>query len=196
MNSENDKQLEQANAALQSIREGDESVLKEIYRKHREEFLSWATGTYHARREDAADIFQDAVIIFHKNIVSGKLSEMNSSLKTYIFAIGRHLLWKRLGKKRKIVLEEEAPQGWADQLDDSLHYNEELTHRQQFVQDILRELTDACQQILTLFYYYRFSMESIRERMGFSSEEGARTAKHRCLKKFITMARERKQGLY
>lgn len=196
MNSENDKQLEQANAALQSIREGDESVLKEIYRNYREEFLSWSAGAYRARREDAADIFQDAVIIFHRNVVEGKLREMHSSLKTYLFAIGRHLLWKRLGKKRKIVLEEEAPPGWADQLDDSLHYNEELTHRQQFVQDILLELTEACQQILTLFYYYRFSMESIKERMGFSSEEGARTAKHRCLKKFINRARERKQGLY
>ncbi len=188
-------QLEQANDALRKIREGDESVLKEIYHLHRKEFLAWAVRGYHVGREDAADIFQDAVIIFYKNVLSGKLEQLSASLKTYLFAIGKNRLLKFGEKRKRTVLEEEAPSGWAEKLEDPLQYGIELSHRQQFIQDALLQLTEACRKILTLFYYYRFSMESIKERMGFSSEEGARTAKHRCLKKLAAIIRENEQGL-
>lgn len=70
-------------------------VLVKIYREYRKEFLSWAYNNYGAGEDDALDSFQDAMIILYKNVREGKLTDLQSSLKTYLFSIGKNVLLTR-----------------------------------------------------------------------------------------------------
>ncbi|MEJ0029129.1 MAG: hypothetical protein WDO15_01590 [Bacteroidota bacterium] len=83
---------------LELVRSGDNTVLKDLYRKHRSPFLQWAKRKY--AEADAADIYQQAFTIFYFNVKDGKFKGMTSSIKTYIFAIGKNLLNKFVQERK------------------------------------------------------------------------------------------------
>ena len=70
---------------LDKVRKGDEDIIKELYREHREQFLKWVQFQYNLDSDSAADIFQWSIVIFYENIASGKLTTLTSSVKTYFY---------------------------------------------------------------------------------------------------------------
>lgn len=167
---------------LAQIRAGRQDRLDEIYRLYRGEFVVWAERRYSCSEADALDAFQDAVIIFYKNAVSGKLERLTSSLKTYLFAIGKHRVLKLGHKSRREVATdwEEAPEP-TDQLDLGIYDTIENAHQRKVVDTGLAQLGEKCQKILRLFYYHRYPIESIQSALGMSSSGAVRVQKKRCL---------------
>ena len=55
-------------------------------------FLKWKLKM---RTDEAEDVFQETLIVFFKNVKSGKLTELFGSLKNYLFTIS----W-RIGLKQ------------------------------------------------------------------------------------------------
>ena len=47
---------------------------------------------------------------------------------------------------------------------------------------LLNKLGEPCQQLLTLFYFNNYTMESIAETMGYKNDKVAKSQKVRCLK--------------
>ncbi len=167
------------NDELALIRSGDRVVLKELYRKHRSAFIQWAKFKYTG--VDVADVYQQAFTIFYFNVKDGKFTGMTSSIRTYIFAIGKNLLNKQVMERRpsesiEDVNESELPA-------DTIFDRYEATHRQQLVGRILENLGEPCKTILTKYYYENFSMESIAERMGYKTAGVAKKKKCECLTK-------------
>ena len=66
---------------VERIRKGDQSVIAAIYRQLRPEFLSWAALRFKVDQEQIIDVFQEAVIVFYRNVAKGKLTELNISVK-------------------------------------------------------------------------------------------------------------------
>ena len=167
---------------LVQIRAGRQDHLDEIYRRYRGEFVIWAERRYSCTEADALDAFQDAVIIFYKNVISGKLERLTSSLKTYLFAIGKHRVLKLGHQSRREVATDwdEAPEP-TDQLDLGIYDTIENQHQRKLVETGLARLGDKCRQILRLFYYDRYPIESIQSALGMSSPGAVRVQKKRCL---------------
>ncbi|MCX8210655.1 MAG: hypothetical protein OTI34_06400 [Lewinella sp.] len=46
---------------------------------------------------------QNAVIAFYKNTVSGRLMELTCSIRTYLFAIGKRLVYRKNEKRHREV---------------------------------------------------------------------------------------------
>ena len=82
-----------------------EQGLKEIYTSYRNEFLLWAVRHHSCTMDEAMDVFQQSVIIFYENIVSGKLTEITTQVKTYIFSIGKNKILELLRSKKKLAPE-------------------------------------------------------------------------------------------
>ena len=167
---------------LAQIRSGRYECLDELYRRFRAEFVIWAERRYSCSEADALDAFQDAVIIFYKNVVSGKLAVLSSSLKTYLFAIGKHRVLK-LGhqSRREITTDwDEAPEP-VDHLDLGIYQTIENEHQRKLVAGGLAQLGEKCREILRLFYYHRYPIESIQSTLGMSSPGAVRVQKKRCL---------------
>ena len=181
---------------VSAIKEGNEEALVKIYRLHRNTFIHWANRTYELEEETAADIFQDTLIIFHRNVVKGKLLELSSSLKTYIYAIGKNLIKDRLQKDKRIInkldLVEHHPETFVHEKDQL-----ESDDRRKFVVKLLENMGEPCRSILRLYYFKCYSMEAIAESLKYKNDDVVKTQKLRCLNelKKQVKARFRKDDL-
>src|SRR5687768_13543594 len=75
---------------------GKEDGIVVLYNDHKAGFINWAMHKFNVGKEDALDIFQDAVISFYKNVRQGKIQDFQYSPKTYLFSIGRNLLLNKV----------------------------------------------------------------------------------------------------
>lgn len=126
-----------------------ENAFRHLYRKYYgliESLITSNSGT----REDAADIFQDGLIVLFNNVKKGAF-QSDSSLKTYLYSICRNLWLMKLRKgKRETPLSEqhEFVQVQEDHFN-TLVFDEKKT----LLLQLLKELNEDCQKILELFYY-------------------------------------------
>ncbi len=176
---------------IAKIKAGDEESIVAVYQAHRAGFIQWAQATYQTDEPNAADAFQDAVICLHHNIIRGKLEHLSSSLKTYLYAIGKNILRKKL-QKEALVDNDEAwmiENLYAEPLD-SFATND----RQRFVATLMEKIGEPCKTILKLFYFKGFSMRAIAETMDYKNENVAKTQKLRCLTTLKHMLRNQYSG--
>ncbi len=155
-------------------------ALQPVYHSFREEFLQFGRR-YTTQEEEILDVYQDAVVALYENVVSGKLEKLNSSLKTYIFSIGKHLLLNTLKRGQRTDLTEE-PLSDSEIIKPVVWENLELSHQQNLLQQALETLGGTCRELLLLFYYERFSMEAIASRMGYKNTNTVKAHKARCMK--------------
>jgi len=171
-----------------AIKQGQHELLDELYVRHRAAFLTYAQRQLYATEDDAADCFQDAVIAFYKNIVSGRLEELTCGIRTYLFAIGKRLVYRKNQQRhREVPSDPDAGIGLgndpAGELDMSLLNRFEDDHRKALLASALGQLGDTCRELLTLFYYHRYPIESIQNSLNLSSPGATRIKKMRCLDK-------------
>lgn len=177
-------------ALLLEIRRGSDEALVEVYRLHRNNFINWARNSYEIDEETAADVFQDTLIILHKNVIRGKLETLTSSLKTYIYGIGKNLIKDVMKKDKKHIrnleLMEHHPETYVhDQV------KMELDDRQEFVVRLLETLGEPCKSILKLYYFKSYSLESIAESLNYKNDDVVKTQKSRCLNELKKQVRAR-----
>lgn len=175
-----DKPFTATDEILATIRQGNEQPLKEMYRIYRGEFFKWASQYYNVNEAEMADVFQDAMIIFYRNIVQGKITTLDSSVKTYLFGIGKNLLMNA-HKKNKRIVSQEIDDQVVKNLDFRIFHEMETTSQQQLIADALRKLGENCREIIQLFYFRRFSHEAIATHFQYKSEGVSRTTLRRCL---------------
>ena len=175
--------LLQDKALLAAIQAGDETATTKLYRLHRTTFVNWLVGTYQIEEKLAVDIFQEAVLIFYENAIGGKI-QLKSSLKTYLFAIGKRRLYKHFEKERKYAHWQENS---LEEIDLTDLVEEEKTSVSSNVQQrqlakLLQKLGEPCKTILELFYGYEWNYADIALRLGYKSSHVAKTQKMRCMK--------------
>jgi len=146
--------------------------------RHREAFLHFGLR-YSKSREDVLDIFQDAVVALHQGFVTEQTELTQGSVKTYLFAIGKHKLFARLREKQKMHL---APEN-DEEMDWQTDFGEQtLTNEQQLLATHFAKLGESCRHILKLFYYRGLSVKEIVELTHYKDENTVKSQKSRCLK--------------
>lgn len=176
---------------FEQIKAGRHELLDSLYTSHRGAFIYYATQQLYANEEDAADCFQDAVIVFYKNVVSGRLTELSCSIRTYLFAVGKRFVYKRnTQRRRESPVDLETERNASDELDLSIYDRIENEHLRLTMLAAMSKLGESCQKILQLAFYHRYPIESIQTEMGFKTPGAVRIKKMRCLgelKKFIQL---------
>ncbi|MEM7574537.1 MAG: sigma-70 family RNA polymerase sigma factor [Bacteroidota bacterium] len=167
---------------FQQIKGGRHDLIDELYRQHRAPFLRYATQQLYANEEDAVDCFQETVIVFYKNVVSGRLTDLSCSIRTYLFAVGKRLVYKRnQDRRREAPTEVDDDRQYAEELDLSIFQRMDDDHLRSQLQTAIGQLGETCRQILMLFYYHRYPIESVQTTLEFSSPGAVRIKKMRCL---------------
>lgn len=162
---------------IEQIRSRDHNAIEKIYIQYKEEFLIYASR-FSVNDEDAVDIYQDSIVAMYENIIAGKLTSFTSSVKTYLFAIGKYKLYNSL--KVKTVTE------------DLTHYdsllmeedNDDFLLREENIEKLQKayqQLGGKCQQVLKLFYYESRTIEEIKLQLDYSSKDVVKSQKSRCL---------------
>lgn len=157
-----------------------------IYRKHLDSVLSFIMAR-NGSREEAKDIFQDAVLSLLMSVQEGKF-EGKSSLSTYLHAISKNLWYRRF--RRSIT---------ADEYKASLSTDEKELGDPEFIlvdqdmekqlQTLMGGLKDKCKEVLTL-WAQKYSMKDIATALGYSNEQVVRNKKNHCMKELKEMVRK------
>src|SRR5688572_10452223 len=123
-------------------------------------------------------MFQVTLISFYENVTNDKLTTLSSSLRTYLFAIGKY---KILRDKKKGVMYANLD----DLPDIKLLGNEEDGYaleleQQTKVHAALAKLGGDCQKLLEMFYFQELSMAIIAQVLNYKNDNVAKVKKANC----------------
>ncbi|HEA20122.1 hypothetical protein LCGC14_1852330 [marine sediment metagenome] len=175
---------DQVEIKLEDLRTGSDTVLRKVYEENREKFLNYARR-YNLSEDENIDVYQDAYIIFYDNVMSGKIERFTSSVSTYLFAIGKYLIFDLIRKNKKTVGSDfDLSRVGDDNLPtDTIEMERaELTTEQFLLQKHFTTLGTKCQELLTLFYYRGYNIQEIMAHENYNSENVVKAAKSRCMK--------------
>jgi RNA polymerase sigma-70 factor (ECF subfamily) len=172
---------------LNKIKQGDDAWIREAYREYRQGFTRWIRKQFLVPEEVAADLFQSALLTLCENVKSGRLTELTSSLQTYLFAIGKN--------KAHEYLKQQQRQQNISVYDFSLLYNEadeggQTSESQSLMTqllDVVSRLGQPCLPLLHLFYYENKSWEEISGMLGYKTVNSAKNMKYKCMQKIKEM---------
>ena len=164
---------------IQKIKSGGQTELGLIYEEHREEFLRWVVKEFSCSLDDAKDIYQLTILIFHDNIRLGKLEHLVSSVKTYLFGIGKNIVKENLRKQKRFIpiskekwLKEHLIDEPTTKIDDAVFAR---------AKNALSKLGQPCQRLIELFYYEKKSIPEITIAMNYKNPETAKNQKCKCM---------------
>jgi len=166
---------------IEKIKNGDTKQLADIYKAHRFEFITWITNQYHCSNDEAKDLYQVAIIALYDNIKSNRLNKLDSSIKTYLFAIG----------KNKILEQRKSSYKFIDRSDHEVlgvpeigrWENEDYEASLQMVEESMHKLGEPCRTLLELYYFHNMTMEEIAKRLQHKNTDTSKNVKYKCLRR-------------
>lgn len=131
-------------------------------------------------KDDAQDIFQEALIILYNKVNQGDF-KLTSKIGTYLYSVSRFLWKDQLIKNNKTVdsdfSNDQLIETNKEELEEIIKKEEKL----KVIEQVLKEISQKCQDIFELFYFKKLSMKDIAIKMKYTSERVARTQKYKCV---------------
>ncbi len=178
------------NDVIARIKSGDDQVLGKIYEQYRQEFISWLIRNYSCNVEEAKEVYQLAIMIFYENIMNGRLTTMTSSVKSYLFAIGKNKMLEQMKFDNKFTHNLDGTMNLMND-EQSKEEFEEKESTLKLVEHCLSLLGEPCSSLLNLYYYKRKSMNEIAQELGYKNTDTAKNQKYKCMKRLKKLLEER-----
>lgn len=169
------------NSILKEIRSGDKKILGTVYQKFRKVFIQWAYANYRCSLEEGKEIYQLSFFIFYDNVMTGKLEEMSSSIKTYLFAIGKNKILEMQRRNSRYAYD--INEHLLEMEEDNYEIIEQKEKHYSQISAGLNKLGDPCKKVLELMYYENRSMEYISSNMGYKNIDTAKNQKYKCMQR-------------
>ena len=132
-------------------------------------------------KEDIEDIYQEALLVLYKNLLTNKFRK-DSSLKTYLYSISKNIWTKSFNKKVKKSNLAFDNSGLKTEVQSEI--NSDL------FSELFNHISDSCKKILVQFYFEKRSMEEIMDSFQLGSIQAAKNKKYRCLQSLIKKTKE------
>ena len=134
--------------------------------------------------EKAKDVFQEAVIIFYEKVMNQDF-KLTASIQTYLFAVCKNLWLKDLRDNRKeIPVDLQEQKGFdGPREEDPFFQNDRISTLTKSVQEYLVKLGNPCRKILIYYYYFKYSMDTIAEKLGYASSNSVKSQKYKCIER-------------
>ncbi|MFD2037366.1 RNA polymerase sigma factor [Belliella marina] len=170
------------NNLLERLSFGDKIALEEIYRKYRDPFIQFAMK-YHSDRNQVCDLYQDVIIALYEKSIKQKLQLSSGSLKTYLFSMGKFMLFTRLKKNATTdYIDSEKDRDLFESLVESYEFIDEKDPQIILLERTIDTLGKKCQELLRLFYYEEKKISEIQEILSYNHTDVVKSQKSRCLK--------------
>ncbi|MGV8111824.1 MAG: sigma-70 family RNA polymerase sigma factor [Lentimicrobium sp.] len=158
-------------------------IIKEFYDSYRISFMKFAKAHYKVGDSFACEIYQEAYYHMYTNFIDGRVKKLKSSLKTYLFSIGKNLILNELKRTRstqeynEIIEDGELPEL------EIIEAENDRTKKLAIIRDIVSGLKDPCKSILTKFYWGKKKLIEILKLMPrYTTIDSLKAQKSRCLK--------------
>jgi RNA polymerase sigma factor (sigma-70 family) len=164
------------------IRKGeDRKVIPVLYKKVLpmvENFILKNSG----RKEDAFDVFQDALMVFYKQVVN-KTFDPKYKVYGYLYRISINYWINKIKRDKKIELVEDLHESGFEPLE----VKETLVavNEENILKTVFAGIGEKCIELLTYTIYYNLLMEDVVARMGFPSVSAVKMQQQRCKQKLM-----------
>lgn len=175
---------------IDTVKKGDKSVFKTFYITQKNPFLAWAYKQFGYTQAELEDLYQQSMLILYENITSGKLDNLSSQIKTYLYGISKNLVATRQKKERVM-------QNHQEKLSEHLNTQAQATETEEekFLKNLVKELMplmkDPCGRILECFYFEGRSMDNIAQLLNYKNKEVVKAQKSRCMQYLKKMMLEK-----
>ncbi|MEL6973365.1 MAG: RNA polymerase sigma factor [Bacteroidota bacterium] len=161
--------------ALAAIHIGNPEGLQVLYLRYREKCINYIRRHLHDDKlpEDAADLYQDAILILHNNVKNGRLERLWAQTDTYLIAIIRRQ-WQRKQKRtsRPLLVPPEA-----------VEEEEHPDLLRQRLRRALGKMEDKCRAMVTLRHFDQLGYDVIAELLEYKNGSTVRNLIARCREK-------------
>lgn len=162
------------NDLLKMIADADSSAFRHMYKVYFP-MVRYMVVKNSGSSDDAADLFQDVMVILYEKIRDHKLN-LTCSLKTFIYSVARNQWLKRIKSRKQTV----SFQNFEDFI---ILEEENILSMDLNVKNLIQDLGDACRKLLILFYYRRKSMIEISAELNYANTDTAKNQKYKCLQR-------------
>ncbi len=166
-------------ARLVLLATGRDEYWQSLYQEMRSPFRLYFLKHTELDSEQVLGLYQDAMVVVHRKATQGDLvPPLRSSIKTYLFGVGKMLYRKQINSTRQWT--DEIPEvGVPPVIEDRAEQREKAA----MVRGLLSRIDEGCRELLTLVYIRGFSMEAVADELAISNAGAARKRKFDCLKK-------------
>lgn len=165
-------------------------MLELIFRQSKQYCLDKLIIEKNCIREEAEDIYVEAIINFREKILADKITYL-TDVKYYLGQTCLNMFYVRLKQKQRWDRNTPDIERFfyeSDYVIDQRDYDYERA--MQATRKSWSLLKEKCKDIIHYFYIDRLKMSEIAEIMGFSSADVAKTVKARCYKKLQELANQ------
>lgn len=168
---------------LAAIARGERDATMQVYDRHYKTITSWIIKNG-GLTSDAADIFQEAMVVLFEKAQVAEF-RLTCKIGTYLFAISKHLWYKKLEKQQNQPMSLPDNTGvdegadWAYEDDINAHIERETHYTQ--LNNALNQLGEPCSSLLKAYYHNDKSMQEIAADFGYTNPDNAKTQKYKCL---------------
>ena len=168
------------NEKIEAIYRRDELLIGRIYSLYRDEFINFLRKMIKNDDDYLQDIYSEAFCKLCDKIYSKTLnaSTLTSSLKTYLFGIGKFMMLEHRRKLRSgaMVILAEIP----DLEDDD---SDLMIENEKIVATALDQLGEPCHSLLVKKYWEGMSGEEIAVELNYKNADSVKTQRYRCMDK-------------
>lgn len=170
---------------LTALAKGERVATELIYKQQYPVINGWLLKNG-CSADDAADLFQEAMVVLFGKVQNPEFS-LTCNVGTYLFAISKHLWYKKLQRLQKGPVrlfdnmgDEDGDAGGGVYDDDLNIHHERETHFSQ-LDTALEQIGEPCRSLLQAYYHKDKSMQEIAADFGYTNPENAKTQKYKCL---------------
>jgi RNA polymerase sigma factor (sigma-70 family) len=174
-----------------NLRKGQqvEKMVKSVYHNHYTRLTNHILQNS-GSRQDAEDVFQEAVVTFIEMVQKDRFRG-ESSVGTFLYSINRHIWLNELKRRGKAAIREIKYEKSKEQTEAGISHFIEDREQKSHAASLVAKLGDTCKKILLLFYYENRSMKEIMSVTDYENEQVVRNKKYKCLKQLEQMLNEK-----
>ena len=169
---------------ISALRAGQVQAVDDLYVRYRADFFRWAGRRFDANRHDLEDAWQDAVIAFYTQVMSGKLNSLRYEARVWLFSVGYKRLLNHRRKTKRIL--------WQDDIDKVLrqsapeldfHDNQIHPEKKESMYKAMKAMSEQCREMLVQRYFMEKSIEEIQLEWEHNNTNTTSATLSRCLKR-------------
>lgn len=165
-----------------------EKALIELYSENLNSFLVYAQR-FSQDEHLKTDAFKEGMIAFYEYVVNRKYDPEKSSPKTMIFNMSLRYLNNRLKKEQRLISSESIIQ---EEVNEWMQvYEIELNPHEVELKKAFQQLGKKCKELLKLFYYKKYDIETIVLELGYKNANTVSAHKSRCVKQLKSIIRKK-----
>lgn len=166
---------------IEQLKNGNDECIKYLY-LHLGPVKNWVMNNS-GEEHDALDLFQEALIVFYRNLKSGKY-EYKSKISTYLFEICKRQWYTQLNRRQKheplrpdIIQKDIRIEGF------TVEINNVDSKLKSYLENALTKLGEPCKKLLQAAVFQKTRMQQLATDFGYADAHSARQQKLRCLKR-------------